>query len=733
MSYNSFLIMFSLIARLKKQKEEERERHKQNEETAKIYADYVKSFDGSSSNTTPRFVKADSCDPSAGVANPSINEVFSSSTENDNDVSSYQINDPSLAYLSQIGGENPDVFKKKEPSGKIREIDTFIEEIKEKQRILNERKELERQHFNTSDHEKYKLNQNTSIINALSTTKVYGDVSTEICISNLPSNINEDILRSYFTKYGPMDAVKIIHQGNSEHRPTICGIVSFYNRRQAERAKDEMEGVPILGIPCKIRWAKKVSETELESSNNTSKQSYEVTELDFSKLTNLDVKIPNNTKKMRIIDIMAKYVAEYGQEFEQMIMAKESPNGLFAFLFERFSPEHIYYRWRVYSLIQGDSLDKWEIKPFKIFKFGLTYNPPSNFNHDKTLKTSSSVSHSRINQSGRCPLSAEKREKLESLLKTSTSSRSDICNAMVYIINHSESAYEITDILVSHILESSDINAKIIRFYILSDVLYNSSSSRQFAWVYRSSIEKRIPEVFHHIKQFKKKSNSKIAGQQLMDCAIKILRIWEEWTIYSQMFTKGLEVTLLGDDSDSFVPAPEFSTFKHLITPNDGKPLVYFNILSKIPLEWRQMTYVFFQFWNSVVQKYLTMNIKDLKTLSVQRGLLITPSDRESLVVRLILYDIYWFEKLESGKIPEEPDISVNQGDDLASVEQWELVSEPQFVDNPNGSAEISDAHTDNIEDASIPQNLEETSDVSDEQVNVENTEDAESNDDIFA
>ncbi|AFZ81594.1 hypothetical protein BEWA_010080 [Theileria equi strain WA] len=178
---------------------------------------------------------------------------------------------------------------------------------------------------------------------------------------------------------------------------------------------------------------------------------------------------------MQIIDMMATYVAEYGQNFEQMIMSRESPNGLFAFLFERFSSDHIYYRWRVYSIIQGDSLDNWEKIPFKIFKSGLMYNPPSNYiKNKKSNRISEMIPHrfntyshfktfSRINQSGYSPLSFDKREKLEFLLKNSSLRRSDICNAMIYIINHSESAYEITDIIISHILEdASDINAKVV-------------------------------------------------------------------------------------------------------------------------------------------------------------------------------------------------------------------------------------------------------------------------------
>ncbi len=37
-----------------------------------------------------------------------------------------------------------------------------------------------------------------------------------------------------------------------------------------------------------------------------------------------------------------------------------------AFLTEHDGEDHVYYMWRVYSLMQGDSLDKWEIKTFNM-------------------------------------------------------------------------------------------------------------------------------------------------------------------------------------------------------------------------------------------------------------------------------------------------------------------------------------------------------------------------------
>lgn len=61
---------------------------------------------------------------------------------------------------------------------------------------------------------------------------------------------------------------------------------------------------------------------------------------------------------------MALYVLQDGCPFEQAVMLKEQANPEFAFLFDLKSPEHIYYRWRLYSLANEDSLMRWHVEPF---------------------------------------------------------------------------------------------------------------------------------------------------------------------------------------------------------------------------------------------------------------------------------------------------------------------------------------------------------------------------------
>ena len=67
------------------------------------------------------------------------------------------------------------------------------------------------------------------------------------------------------------------------------------------------------------------------------------------------VRPPEDDRLRFIIDSVATYVMVDGCAIEQALMTKEAQNPEFMFLFDLSSPEHAYYRWKVYSLAQVSS------------------------------------------------------------------------------------------------------------------------------------------------------------------------------------------------------------------------------------------------------------------------------------------------------------------------------------------------------------------------------------------
>ncbi|ORC85047.1 uncharacterized protein TM35_000381220 [Trypanosoma theileri] len=67
------------------------------------------------------------------------------------------------------------------------------------------------------------------------------------------------------------------------------------------------------------------------------------------------------------LDLVAFYVVQGGPTAEEEIMKREENNPHFAFLHNPWNhPMQIYYRWRLYSLLQGDTMLKWRTEPFQM-------------------------------------------------------------------------------------------------------------------------------------------------------------------------------------------------------------------------------------------------------------------------------------------------------------------------------------------------------------------------------
>ena len=97
----------------------------------------------------------------------------------------------------------------------------------------------------------------------------------------------------------------------------------------------------------------------------------------FLKGSTVKVCIPADRTQLCLINRMVEFVIREGPMFEAMIMNREINNRMFQFLFENTSPEHIYYRWRLFSLLQGDTKEKWSGDEFRMFKGGPVWRPPA--------------------------------------------------------------------------------------------------------------------------------------------------------------------------------------------------------------------------------------------------------------------------------------------------------------------------------------------------------------------
>ncbi|KYN93681.1 U2 snRNP-associated SURP motif-containing protein, putative, partial [Plasmodium reichenowi] len=348
--------MYIQLNRNKKKKKQFDDDKLNEEETAKIYAEYVRTFEGGDDlDNRHKFVKGNKLNIKSIEQKIEEKKNIEETTENKNNT-----------------------------VGKVKEIDSFLEEIKLKQKILDERKSLkEKSQLAKSEEEKIKINKKITEIEQNENLLSYIPRKEKIAnlyLGNLSPEVTEEYLCQKFGKFGKVNSVKIMYPRKDEDKKKarISGFVCFENIEDAENAKDALDGVEMCGNIIRIGWSKAIPKFGYNTKNEIS--NYNMDKYNTYNNVNVNKKviiiIPGDKRTKRIIDLLAKYVTEEGYSFEETIKEKEKDNPMFHFLFES-SDLFYYYKWRVFSFAQGDSYKNWRTDPFHIFSNGYLYVPPT--------------------------------------------------------------------------------------------------------------------------------------------------------------------------------------------------------------------------------------------------------------------------------------------------------------------------------------------------------------------
>lgn len=88
----------------------------------------------------------------------------------------------------------------------------------------------------------------------------------------------------------------------------------------------------------------------------------------------IQVHLPKDEDRYTI-NRTANFVGKYGMVFENIVINNQRKHSKkqFAFLFDVESKDHAYYRWKIWSLLMGDSATNWSIKPFRMIENGYIY------------------------------------------------------------------------------------------------------------------------------------------------------------------------------------------------------------------------------------------------------------------------------------------------------------------------------------------------------------------------
>eukprot|EP00854_Cymbomonas_tetramitiformis_P014233 gene14233-16837_t len=464
--------------------------------------------------------------------------------------------------------------------------------------------------------------------------------TTNLYVGNLAPEVDEQVLKAEFIRFGPIASVKIMWPRTEEERTRgrNCGFVAFMDRNSAVDAREEMNGTVLHSYDLRIGWGKAVQLPSIplydmkdhvlagapaaaagkaaipppgtkaaipppgtkaaipppgtpmvaglggglaagggpHGGGNPSIDS----QVTFSQGLggrglvppgppppppmasspqamlapsgpDVEIRIPENPRQSYVIDITAKFVVQDGCPFEQKIMEQERDNPDFAFLFSPNSPEHAYYRWRLFSLANGDSLTRWRTAPFIMLAGGARWCPPpqsaANPMHQAGIGGPGAAPKPLAAQSNSGPmLTDDEADEFENLLRRLSMERNSIKEGMAFALDHADASSDIVETLTEALtLSETPISTKVARLYLVSDILHNSSGNRKNASTYRTLFESNLPEIFESLCETQRGAGGRIAQEELKRRVFAVLRAWGDWFLFPEAYLSGLQATFM--------------------------------------------------------------------------------------------------------------------------------------------------------------------------------------------
>ncbi|XP_063772050.1 U2 snRNP-associated SURP motif-containing protein isoform X2 [Pseudophryne corroboree] len=580
---------------LSKKEQEELKKKEDEKAAAEIYEEFLAAFEGGDASKVKTFVRG-------GIVNPTKDE-------HDTDEKKGKLYKPSSRFsepkpqpapierppppILLIEPKKP-LLKKGEKEKKKSNLELFKEELKQIQEERDERHKtkgrMSRFEPPQSDAEgqrrpldpQSRRNRSSALDDYAPGSHDVGDPSTtNLYLGNINPQMNEEMLCQEFGRFGPLASVKIMWPRTDEERARErnCGFVAFMSRRDAERALKNLNGKMVMSFEMKLGWGKAVpipphpiyippsmmehtlppppsglpfnaQPRERLKNPNAPMLPPPKNKDDFEKTLSqaiVKVVIPTERNLLALIHRMIEFVVREGPMFEAMIMNREINNPMFRFLFENQTPAHVYFRWKLYSILQGDSPIKWKTEDFRMFKNGSLWRPPplNPYLHGMTEEQETETFVEESIKKG--SLKEEQRDKLEEVLRGLTPRKNDIGEAMVFCLNHAEAAEEIVDCIAESLsILKTPLPKKIARLYLVSDVLYNSSAKVANASYYRKFFETKLCQVFADLNAAYRAIQGHLQSENFKQRVMACFRAWEDWTIYPEPFLIKLQNIFLG-------------------------------------------------------------------------------------------------------------------------------------------------------------------------------------------
>ena len=201
--------------------------------------------------------------------------------------------------------------------------------------------------------------------------------------------------------------------------------------------------------------------------------------------------------------------------------------------------------------MNGDSLDRWQTKPFQIFSKGAFWIPPDP-RKDPHGKKPKDFLTGRARERERERRERERRERLSEkdskrfgdILNEVNMSRASIRNAMIFALDHADAASDVIKTLELRMCDDKESAPKKVAYlYVVSDILHNANASSKMRH-FRTILQERLPSMFEGVAKMYQSLKSRFNSNQMRSRVQRVLDVWRQWSSYPPLYLIGLESTL---------------------------------------------------------------------------------------------------------------------------------------------------------------------------------------------
>ncbi|KAG6960789.1 hypothetical protein JG688_00009419, partial [Phytophthora aleatoria] len=542
----------------KEREDREAKKRQADEEAAKIYATFVASFDNEDETKGKAFVRggtqaAQGNSQSAAQSGDVYRLKGKEQAAHFSSGEKMSEMDKMLQEIKQKDAEQREQVQTMHRPKKRRAIDEFLEEMKERgpAPISMEGVCMAKGSFDNGDPE---------------TTNLY--------VGNLAPTVTEEVLQAEFGRYGEVYSVKIMWPRSEEERARRrnCGFVSFYERRDADDARINLDNKELEGQPMIVGWGKAVKIQPRARAPGlllppaapvpsvTTTPTVSTPNADLTGKPTITIEIPTDQEARRRVDNLAHYVAADGLQFENAVRMREANNKAYSFFFEPQSALALYYRWRVYSFAMGDDEHTWRENPFQMTLEGPVWLPPkmppqSPRDRRRGFSSRSSgrfsrqqIARARDMERGRerNRLSNEDYDNFKQLVEELTLERESVKKTMGFALDNSEAAVDLANIILESFKNSTSSGVTLIGLlYVTSDVLHNSSAAVKNASLFRTTFQECLPEIMDTLRIAHKNIAGRMSANAMKEKVMDVLTAWESWSLFPPAVLVGLHATFL--------------------------------------------------------------------------------------------------------------------------------------------------------------------------------------------